>query len=196
MAHEYGVRLRTQLVDEHLRGRGGERHGAEMVVYVAVAALCPLQHYVRTVQRVDGHEPLVEPSALRLQHSHAHLYARLTQLGYAPSADTRERIDTPHHHSPHALAHYEIGAWGSLAVVGARLKAHVHGRLRQQMLVGRAHGGEGVDLGMPLAAAHVVALAYDAAAAHYHRTHHGVGLGVLTAVGGKLQAACHVLFVC
>ena len=53
-----------------------------------------------------------------------------------------------------------------------------------------------VRLGVPFAAAHMVALAYyPAVAAYDHSPHHGVRFRVLPAVAGQLQAAAHIHFV-
>ena len=48
---------------------------------------------------------------------------------------------------------------------------------------------------MALSAAHMIALAYDSAFAHDNGTNHRVWLGVLPAIGVKLQTPTHEEFI-
>ena len=164
-----------------------------LVVYVAVGRLRPLQYDVRAALLVERDEAAVQLAARLLKHAHGDADARLAQLLYARPAHLGKRVLAPYDHSTHTFLYYKVGAGRRLAVVGARLKAHVERRLRQQRLVSRAHRGKGVNLGVGLAVLRVVSLAYyPASRGHYDRAHHGVGSRPVDAAGGQLQAAAHV----
>ena len=78
--------------------------------------------------------------------------------------------------------------------MGAGLEGDVHSAVFQQALV--LDGCHGVDLGVALAAAAVVALADDAAlGVDDHSPHHGVGRGVAHAVACELEGAAHVALI-
>ena len=211
MAHEDGILLGTQLVGEHLRMFVADGQGLEMVVEVAVGRLRPLQDDVRTVLAVIGEETAVQPLALCLQHAYRHVDAGILQSLYATPLHLTERVDAAHHDAAHAPAHNEVGTGRGLAVMRAGLQRHIEGGILQQRLVVGVYGGKGIHLGMGLAAAHMVALADDAAVGrrclsvvavsvrtdggHDHGSNHGVGPRTVDAVGCQLQAAVHVSFV-
>ena len=75
------------------------------------------------------------------------------------------------------------------------LKAHIDGGLAEQRFVLLPHGSEGIDLGMPLAATHMIAFAYDTVAAHYHGPDHRVWSGVALSVLCQLKASLHECLV-
>ena len=78
--------------------------------------------------------------------------------------------------------------------MSARLQADVQRTLGQQALIGPADGGKGVDLGMGLAAAGMVALADDSAVTNNDSANHRIGRCPYLAIEGKLQAAGHVCY--
>ena len=79
--------------------------------------------------------------------------------------------------------------------MGTRLQTYINSGFVKQGFVGGLHGSESIDFGMALTAAHVVALANDAALCHDNGAHHGVGLGVLASATSQLQATAHVHLV-
>jgi len=200
-AHQNGVLLAAQLVGQHLREGRRDGQRPPVVVDKAIGRLRPLQDDVGPVQAVEGEEAAVQRPALGLEHAHADVDARIAQLLDAAALHLCKLVDAAHNHAAHAFLDNQVGAGRRLAVVGAGLQRDVDGGLAEQLLVGRAHRGEGVHLGMSLAAAHVVALANDAGLAvrgcvrHDHRPHHGVWLRVLSSVACQLQAAPHVSLV-
>ena len=148
------------------------------------------------MQAVEGEEAAVQRAALGFEHAHGDADAGVLQFLDAAALHLSKLVDAAYDDPPDALADDEVGAGGRLAVVGAGFERDVHRGLMKQRLVLRAHRSKGVHLGVALAAAHVVALAYDPTfGTHDDRAHHGVGRGILSSVPGQLQAAAHVLFV-
>ena len=146
--------------------------------------------------RVVGDEALVKFETFRLQDANSHLDARLTNLLNATALYLGKRIDTPTDTSFHPLAHDEVGAGRCLAIMRTRLKAHIDCSSCQQMLVLGLDRCKGIDLGMTLATAHMIALAQDSAILTYDNgSHHGIGLRILTAILRQLQTAAHEVFV-
>lgn len=75
--------------------------------------------------------------------------------------------------------------------MGTWLEGDIYGGVSEQMTVGIGYRGHGIDLGMPLAAASVVAFAYYASVMNDDGAHHGIGRGVRPAVTCKLDGAAH-----
>lgn len=194
-AHEDGVILGPQFVAEHLGERRGEAGGMEVVVQKSVGRLGPFQNDIGAMERIDGKKTLVKLLTLLLQHTYRHVDARIAELADASALHLGKRVDASHHDTLDPLADDKIGTGWGLAIVGARLQAHVHGGPAEQRLVFGLDRGKGVHFGMSFAAAHVVPLADDATVAYNHRADHRVGLGVLPAVGCQLQTAAHVFDV-
>ncbi len=75
-------------------------------------------------------------------------------------------------------------------------ETHIDGGFLQQMLILGLHRSKGIDLSMPLATAHMIALADDSAIrTHDDGSHHRIGLRILPTVLRQLQAAAHKHFV-
>ena len=144
---------------------------------------------------MECEETLVQLLALRFEHPHGDLDAGGTQLGHTAPLHLGKGVDTTHHTTADTLAHDQVGTGRGLAVVGTGFETHIDGGLGQQCLILTPHGGKGIDLGMSLATAHMIALADDAAIGHNHRSHHGVGFGIQTALGRQLQAASHITLI-
>ena len=190
------------MVNAQERARRGECHGLrqESVVLTpttdeSVGRHGPLERDERSLLHLGGDEMAIERKALGLEHAHGHVNARLAQDSDAAACHFGKRVSTSHHAARDARAHDEFGAGRRAAIVRTGFKAHVDGAVGQQRAVGRAHGADGIDLGVGLSATHVKAFADDAVAVDYDGPHHGVGRGVERASTGQLDAAAHPFFV-
>ena len=196
MANEDGVAFAAQLVYQHQGERRGDRCPPSLCSQESIGGLGPFQRDIGPLKRVVGEETLVDLPARALHHTHHHLDASRPHPLDAAPLHLGEGIDAAADHTPHALADDQIGTGWRLAIVATRFQRDVDRALSQQRFVLGPHRGKGVDLGVALATALMVALADDAPAGSYdHRTDHGVGLGARLSAARQLQAAPHIQFV-
>ena len=93
------------------------------------------------------------------------------------------------HHLGNAGVDQRPGAGPGATLVVAGLEGDVGAGAPGQ----RARGGEGIDLGMGLAGAQVIALTHHPTVPGNHATHPGIGAGAVPAPAGQLQGAGHAL---
>ena len=195
-SHQDGVVLSPELMRKHLGKGRRDCHSLAFIVEESIGSLRPLQYDVRTLMRVVGDEALVQFETFRLQDANSHLDACLTNLLNATALHLGKGVYATTDTSFHPLAHDEVGAGRRLAIMRTRLKAHIDCSSCQQMLVLGLDRCKGIDLGMALATAHMIALAQDSAILTYDNgSHHGIGLRILTAILRQLQTAAHEVFV-
>ena len=120
---------------QHLGEWGGEGVRHKVLVHISVLRLCPFEYDIRPVFLVESHETAVQSPTFILQYSNSHLNTGITQLVYTTPRNLGEWVNASHYNPLHALAHYEVSAWRSLAIVRTGFKTHVYRSLLQQMFV-------------------------------------------------------------
>ena len=145
---------------------------------------------------MKSEENLVEFLTFLFQNTYGHFHPCIAQSADAIALHFGKRVDTPHNHTAHSTADYEVGTWRCLAIVAAWLKADIECGLGYEVLVPGLNRGEGIDLGMAFTTAYMIAFTDDGAVGCYDDgTHHRVGSCILPAVLSQLNAAEHVSFV-
>ena len=188
--------LRPELVHQHCRLRAGQHYrlaARAANVNVTVGRLRPLQRHIGPLARMIGYEAAYQAAALLLQHPYSNLTAGIEQLPDAPSCHLGKRVLTADNHPGDAFLHQHVGAGRRLAIMRTRLQTDINSGTLQQQRVG--HRTDGIHLGMPFPATHVVAFAYDAPVAHDDRPHHRVGRRVAQTVPRQFYATAHVFLV-
>ena len=102
----------------------------------------------------------------------------------------------------HAFLNNKVGTRWCLAIVGTRFQTDIDGGILQQRLVLRLYSSKGIDLGMALSTAHMIALTdYSPPllgggwGEANHCSHHRIGACTLYTVRCQLQTASHIYFV-
>jgi release factor glutamine methyltransferase len=167
---------------------------------------------------MKGEEATVQLAALLLKHTNGDIDAGIAKLTDATPTNLGKLIKAAHNDTTDTAADDKVGTGGRLAIVGAGFETDIEGRFREQVLVFGTDRGKGIDLGMPLTATNVVALANDSACrglavgnngwavgnngwavddsgSNDNGSDHRIGLGVLTPANGQLEAAAHKFLV-